>query len=164
MHDCVRECVLSCNWKLRTLLRTGRFYNDRDLVNLYKAHVLSFIEFRTPGIFHAAPSVFTPLDLVQTRFLRGLGITAEDGLFHFSLAPLSSRRHIAALAVIHRAALGRGPPHFWRFFQRLDADDPRSVHLHHLSCLIQFRSMLPITFGDLCLECCAFTTCCPQEL
>ena len=80
------------------------------MVNMFKAHILSFIEYKTPAIFHAAQSVLTQLDMVQTRFLRDVGIGTEDALLHFSLAPLMSRRHIALLAVIHRAALGRAPP------------------------------------------------------
>ena len=35
----------------------------------------------------------------------------------FNLAPLSTRRDIAMLGVVHRAVLRRGPKHFFRFFQ-----------------------------------------------
>ena len=44
------------------------------------------------------------------------GLSAEDALLLFRLAPLSTRRDIGMLAVIHRAVLGIGPPHFWRWF------------------------------------------------
>jgi hypothetical protein len=46
----VYEMVSSAGWKLRTLLRTKRFYSDTDLIVLYKAHLLSYREYRTPAI------------------------------------------------------------------------------------------------------------------
>eukprot|EP00973_Karenia_brevis_P088348 12250303-Karenia_brevis.AAC.1 len=45
-----------------------------------------------------------------------MGLTAEEALLHFKLAPLHTRRHIAILAVIHRAAIGQGPPQLSRLF------------------------------------------------
>ena len=53
MAESVSELVSAAGWKLRTLLRTRRFYTDADLVVLYKAHLLSFLEYRTPAIYHA---------------------------------------------------------------------------------------------------------------
>ena len=41
----------------------------------------------------------------------------------FNLAPLSVRRDIAMLGVIHRAILRQGPPQLWKFF-RLDLSTP----------------------------------------
>ena len=61
MNICIRDTVVKSNYKLRIILRTQRFYNDRDLVNLYKAQILSFIEFRTSSIYHACPSTLAPL-------------------------------------------------------------------------------------------------------
>ena len=52
------------------------------------------------------------LDAVQTRFLRDAGVDEVEALMHFNLAPLSLRRDIAVLGVVHRAALGEGPPQF----------------------------------------------------
>ena len=99
-------------------LRVRRFYTDRDLINLYKAHILSFIEYRTPALFHASSSVLLPLDMVQTRFLRELGINIEDAAIHMKLLPLRVRRQISFLEVIQRAILRRGPSQFWQWFQR----------------------------------------------
>ena len=46
------------------------FFNDTELIYFFKAHILSFIKYRTPGIFHAAPSHLLSIDMVQTRLLR----------------------------------------------------------------------------------------------
>ena len=57
-----------------------------------------------------------PVENVQTKYLQRLGISESDALFHFHLAPLSSRRDMAMLGLIHRMLLGRGPAQFRRFF------------------------------------------------
>merc|ERR1712139_451089 len=44
----------------------------------------------------------------------------------FNLAPLATRRDMAMLGVVHRAALRKGPVHFWRFFQV--AEDKTHTH------------------------------------
>ena len=40
-----------------------------------------------------------------------------EALLNFRLAPLAARRDMALLGLIHRTMLGKGPPHFKRFFQ-----------------------------------------------
>ena len=116
MGDAVGELVCEIGWKLAAILRTGRFFTDEELVNLYKSQVLSYIEYRTAAIYHACDTILAPLDAVQTRFLRELGISEEVALFHFNLAPLSCRRDIAMLGLIHRCVLEKGPEHFGTFF------------------------------------------------
>ena len=95
-----------------------RYHTDADLIALFKSHILSYIEYRTPAIAHASASVLAPLDAIQGRFLRNIGVSDLDALLHFNLAPLHTRRDIAALGVIHRAALGGGPAQLRRMFPR----------------------------------------------
>ena len=118
MVEAVVETADSASWKLRSLLRSRRFFCDADMITHYKSHILSFVEYRTPGIYHACSSVLSRLDSVQDRFLRETGITDYDALFAFNLAPLSARRDIAMLGVIHRSVLGLGPEQLCRFFRR----------------------------------------------
>ena len=56
--------------------------------------------------------------------LAELGLSSEEALLQFNLAPLESRRDIAMLMIIHRCALGKGPEHFRAFFKF--ATTPRS--------------------------------------
>ena len=112
----MHECVGMCHWKLQGILRAKRFYSTAELVRLYKAHILSYIEYRTPGIAHAAATVLAPIDAIQARFLCETGLSEEDALLSFKLAPLHTRRDIAMLGVIHRIALGHGPSHFRKLF------------------------------------------------
>ena len=118
MGYAVSELVSSAGWKLRTLLRTRRFYTDADLIVLYKAHLLSYLEYRTPAIYHATRVVISRLDAVQNRFLRDVGVDDVTALVNFHLAPLPTRRDIAMLGLIHRTILGKGPSQFTEFFRR----------------------------------------------
>ena len=118
MADAVAELVSDASWKLRTLIRTRRFYTDADLILLYKSHLLSYLEYRTPAIYHATRNVLEKLDAVQTRFLRSVGVDDATALLEFNLAPLCMRRDIAMLGMLHRAALGEGPPQLKELFRR----------------------------------------------
>jgi hypothetical protein len=118
MDRAVHDVSVSCGWKLQALLRSNRFFNSRELVNLYKSHVLSFIEYRTSALYHASDKVLKSLDSIQNRMLRIVDATELDALMYFNLAPLSTRRDIAMLGMIHRAVIGKGPDQLRRFFYR----------------------------------------------
>ena len=130
MTDAISELVSAAGWKLRTLIRTRRFYSEADLVILYKAHLLSFLEYRTPAIYHATRACLRRLDAVQSRFLQDIAVDEITALVRFHLAPLSTRRDIAMLGLIHRTVLGKGPPQFKDYFKRqhhsLTLHDPRN--------------------------------------
>jgi hypothetical protein len=117
MKTQVEEVVLEAGWKLKMLLRTKRFYTDAELIILYKAHLLSYLEYRTPAVYHATREILDKLDRVQSRFLRDAGVDDGSALVHFNLAPLASRRDMAMLGVLHRTVLGKGPPHFKSHFE-----------------------------------------------
>ena len=76
---------------------------------VFKAHVLSYIERSTPAIFHCSPSILCLLDNVQLYFLDAVETSLKDALLHFNLAPLSSKRHISMLGLIHKSQLGIAP-------------------------------------------------------
>ena len=118
MTAAVNDIVNSASWKIRTLLRTQRFYTTGELVVLYKSQLLSYIEYRTAAIYHALREILARLDNIQTKFLQDAGVTAEEALMEFNLAPLAMRRDIAMLGLIHRAALGKGPPQLRQLIKR----------------------------------------------
>ena len=116
MCDAVEEVVCGASRRAKGLLRCRRYYGVPDMVLLYKAQVLSYMEYRTPAISHAADRHLDRLDAVQTRYLSELGVTSVAALVDFNLAPLCVRRDIALLGVIHRAACGIGPKELQQFF------------------------------------------------
>ena len=135
MKSCVDELVHEASWRLTSVLRGRTYQTTAELVAVYKAKVLSYVETRTPAVYHASDSVLKRIDALQHRLLRELGVSAGTAIHDWNLAPLETRRDIAMLGVIHRAVLGMGPPHLRRFFrlaapaacQRTRAD----VRRHH---------------------------------
>ena len=91
------------------------------MVFLYKARVLSYIEYRTSALYHASDTLLQKVNQIQRSFMRQLGLTPSDALLKFNLAPLETRRDIAMLGLIHRAALGQGPSQLQSFFKKSNA-------------------------------------------
>ncbi len=78
MALCVQELVSECNSKLSAILKTRRYYGLDKLVQLFKSHVLSYLEYRTSAIYHATESVLAPLDGALTSFLKALDLSEEE--------------------------------------------------------------------------------------
>ena len=121
MNDGVRGLCVQAAWRVKALRRVKRFYNTRQMIQMYKSKVLSYIEAGCVAFFHAAPSIFDPLDRIQSRFLRFLGISDEIGFLEYNLAPLSVRLQISALGLIHRCALNKAPGAFAEVFRAQDS-------------------------------------------
>ena len=69
-------------------------------------------------MYHATRSVLKKLDKCQDVFLREISLTPEEALVDHNLAPLTMRRDVAILGLIHRAAIGRGPPQLREMLRR----------------------------------------------
>ena len=147
MDLAVRDVVRQASWKLTTILRTRRFHGVAQLVQVYKSKVLSFVEYRTPAVYHAAKTTLAGIDAVQRRFRRECGLSDEDALLHFNLAPLETRRDIAMLGLIHRSVLGCGPRHFANMF----SPSPPSVSQKHDKQLLSQELSSFANFVTLCI-------------
>ena len=112
MRPAVYEILKSVRWRKHVLQRSRRFHSLNQMVLLWKSRVLGSIEHRTSAIYHAADTILQPLDRLQASYLEALGLSELDALRDHNLAPLSCRRDMAMLGVIHRALLGQGPAHF----------------------------------------------------
>ena len=119
MEDAISNIADAASWKLRTLLRTARFYSVKEMVHLYKSKIWSFIECKTAAIYHSAKWLLLRIDRIQDSFNRSVGISELEALCEYRLAPLCARRDMAVLGIIHRTVLGLGPKHFQEYF-RLD--------------------------------------------
>ncbi len=116
MKHAAQELARQAAWRVKALLRVRKFYSRKDMVNMYKARVLSFVEAGSSSMLHASKSALSILDRVQNRFLRGVGLSAEDAFLMYNLAPLSSRRDIASLGVLYKCVLGTAPAPIASFF------------------------------------------------
>ena len=83
---------------------------------LYKAHLLSYLEYGALALYHATLTVLKRRDTERTRFLRDVGVDEIIGLTAVHLALLSARLDIAMLGVFQRTALGGRPDQFQDLF------------------------------------------------
>ena len=83
MSTAVTKLHNSAMWKLRTLLRARRFYEVEETITTYKTKILSYLEYRTPAIYHANGTLLLQIDGVQTKLLREMGLSDEDALSKF---------------------------------------------------------------------------------
>ena len=143
MHAAAREIAREAGWRLKTLLRCRRYYTTPDLVKLYKAQILSYIESGTPALHHAAPSVLECVDRVQRRFLREVGLSEERALTEYRLAPLCARRDIAMIGMLHRITSGTAPSELAKLFvpvNRRTGFGTRNLEVRHERQLREFVS------------------------
>ena len=101
---------------------------------------------RTPALHHAAPSVLDAIDRVQRRFLREIGLDELSALLQYKLAPLSARRDVAMLGLLHRVSHGRAPDPPADLLTGAAHARPahsastRSVHLRHDRQMLEYVS------------------------
>ena len=84
------------------------------------------------AIYHACDTSLTALEHVQDKLLEAAGMNSVDALNACNLAPLSSRRDMALLGLIHRTALVGGPGHFRTFFRFRDREGVEETGRHRL--------------------------------
>ena len=80
------------------------------------------------------------VDRIQRGFLNEIGVDEFTAFMSFNLAPLSLRRDIAMLGMIHRTVWGEGPAHFQRFFDAAPSTARRSArHQRRNRQLYEYR-------------------------
>ena len=135
MGDEIQILVNELSWKLQGIIRCRAYYSTADIVGQYKTNILSFLGYRTAGIYHCCTSILRRIDCLQDRFLKEIGCSQKDALLNFNLAPLSSRRGIAMLGVIHRTIIKKGTAHSRKLFKKAEVahgKTRRSPGLHHM--------------------------------
>ena len=76
------------------------------------------------------------------HFLNVVGVSLKNALLRFNLAPLSSRRHISLLGLIHKCQLGIAPTCLSRFPQKARStlhnfnSNFCPVHDHQVACYV----------------------------
>ena len=68
MSIAAHKCATSAGLKTRALLWAQRYYSTKDMLLLYKSHVLSLIEYRTPGLRFASTCYLNSIDNLQVGF------------------------------------------------------------------------------------------------
>ena len=123
MHKCVDKIYKRIKPKARRMLRARRFFSQKELVMQYKAHIWGIVESATPALYHAAPSVLSKLDGVQTSFVRNLGLTEREAFLWYGLHPMCFRRDVAMLGVLYKCAHGNAHPDLLELFPRVSSSE-----------------------------------------
>ena len=116
MHSAVQKVVSKAKPKTQALLKLRRYYSTSDLVYQFKAHVLCVLKSCTAAVYHAASSVLRPLDRVLDSFLEELKLSREEAFLRYNLAPLTFRRDVAMLGLLHKCTLGLAHPRLQELF------------------------------------------------
>ena len=95
--------------KLHMLYRMRHLYSESQMMTMYKAQMLSSVEWCTAAIFHCTLTALRPIDSVQRQFLRFMGIEQVTAFLEYNLAPLSLRWSIAILGFIYKCVMGLAP-------------------------------------------------------
>ena len=130
MDNHCSACASQCRWMVHSLVKLRFFFPVHDLVRLYKAHVLPRLEAQTPSVYHASVTVLDNLDGVQRLFLRSVGLDDKTSLTEYNLAPLSARRDIAMLGLLHKCALREAPPQLLDLFPLAPTTPHPNTRLH----------------------------------
>ena len=100
--------------KITAILRTRGYYSVPDFITQFKTHIWGLMEANMGGIFHASSYRLAKIDHAQDRFLRELGLSAEQAFLEFNFAPPKLRRNIGILGLLHKRVLGLCHPSFDR--------------------------------------------------
>ena len=122
-------------------------------MRLYKAQVLSYVESRTPAIYHATRTTLDEIDRIQRRFLRSIGVTELEALTESRLAPLSARRAMTMPGLLHKVSNGFAPRSVAALFlcgsTRQEDPHMRVSEIRHGRQLAEFGAMeATLTFSN----------------
>ena len=126
ISDAICGFTSEMKWRVRSILKAQRYHTTKNMIHLCRANVLSYAEYRTAAIY-ASVSLLKQVGRVQERFLEDVGIDAINALLVVSLAPLSLRRDIAMLGLIHRTMLCQSPEHFKQLCYRDELEHRRTL-------------------------------------
>ena len=139
MNVAVDKIVSKCRQKLKSILRTARFYNIREMVLQFKTHVLPIAESCTSAIYHASDSILHPLDMCYEDFIYHLGLDASSAIRDHNLAPFKVRRDIAVLGLLHKCVLGLAHPALTVLLAK--PEDHRSKHPTRFNTMLHNRQL-----------------------
>ena len=105
MAPCVEHILTKSRPKIRSLLRVKDMYSLKSMLNQFKAHLWSVIEYHNGALIMATQTQTRRLDSMQRGFLHELGICDEEAFVKYNFAPLSLRRRIGILGFIHKCVL-----------------------------------------------------------
>ena len=110
MDQAIEKILAQVRPKRQSILRTKPHYCVKDLINQFKTHVWSLMEYHSGAIFHASDTLLERLDSAQRGFLQEIGMSPEIAFVEHNFAPPRLRRNIGMLGFLHKRVLGLSHP------------------------------------------------------
>ena len=102
MSDAINDLVGKMRWRSKSRLRVKKYHTVTNMINLYKAKVLSYAKYRTAAIYHSCTSNWDAFDRIQCTLLNEIKMNKIIAFSNFKLAPLNLRRNIPMLRIIDK--------------------------------------------------------------
>ena len=99
-------------------LATRYVYFVNNLVRQLKTHVWCILDASNIPIYDTALGHSETLDVLQTRFLRDIGLTEETAFLKHNIASFKLLQNIGALVLLHKIQLGDTHPDFRNLIAR----------------------------------------------
>ena len=96
--------------KVRALTRLQTVYSVQELLNQFKSHIWSYVEYHSGALLLACDTDKERLEKMQRSFLHQVHVSEEDAFVHYAFAPLCLRRAIGTLGFLHKRVLGHCHP------------------------------------------------------
>ena len=106
MDPCLDGLLKTLRPKVRALVKTKAVHSVPAMLNLYKAHIWSKMEYHNGALIIAGEIKLRKLDKMQRGFLYELGLDDKVAFVEHNFAPPSLRRAIGLLGFLHKRVLG----------------------------------------------------------
>ena len=116
MRPCLDQLLKTLRPKVRALVKIKHMYDVSRMLDQFKAHIWSKMEYYNGAILLAGEVQLRKLDKMQRGFLYELGLDDKIAFVNYNLAPPSIRRAIGMLGFLHKRVLGECHPAVKEFF------------------------------------------------
>ena len=106
MLPCLDGLLKTLRPKVAALVKIKHMYDVPNMLNQYKAHIWSKIEYYNGALLIAGEIRLRKLDKMQRGFLYELGLDDRIAFVEHNFAPPSLRRAIGMLGFLHKRVLG----------------------------------------------------------
>ena len=110
MAPCIDRLLNTLRPKIRSLLKNKDLYDIPTMLNQFKAHIWSKMEYHNGALLSAGEVKLRKLDKMQRGFLYELGCNDKAAFVEHNFAFPSLRRAIGMLVFLHRRVLGECYP------------------------------------------------------
>ena len=108
MEQQVEALTNRCRWKLKTLLRAQRYFNEEQMVQQYKTHILPYLEFATPAVYHATATTLAKNEQAANLFPQANRVDASGSTYKVRFSPSEYQaRHSVARSSTQNCVRGR---------------------------------------------------------